>query len=103
MPSSATAAGPLQADMIMVCALQIGNLKGESGGAVATQQHLQRRRKNLIKVLDNVKVPIPFSTLSAHLLLCPPPRHRLGLPHASASCQPDSLQLTATCGEALSL
>ena len=46
--------------MIIMCAMQIGNLKGESGGAVATQQHLQRRRKNLIKVLDNVKVPHAF-------------------------------------------
>ncbi len=57
----------------MVCAMQIGNLKGESGGAVATQQHLQRRRKNLIKVLDNVKVPDPCPALLAHLLPGPPP------------------------------
>lgn len=45
-----------------ICAcVQVGNLKGESGGAVATQQHLQRRRKNLLKVLDHVKVTyMPF-------------------------------------------
>ena len=40
--------------------MQVGNLKGDSGGAVATQQHLQRRRKNLTKVLEHVKVvPLP--------------------------------------------
>ena len=69
--------------MRYVCAMQIGNLKGESGGAVATQQHLQRRRKNLIKVLENMKVPNSLPTLPAHLLPGPPPRQSLGLPHAT--------------------
>ena len=87
----------------MVCCMQIGNLKGESGGAVATQQHLQRRRKNLIKVLDNVKVPNLLPALPAHLLPCPQPTQRPGLPcaaHHACLAALDCLRRAhaATCG-----
>jgi hypothetical protein len=47
---------------ILQC-MQVGNLKGDSAGAVATHQHLQRRRKNLTKVLEHVKVRINMSAV----------------------------------------
>ncbi|BDA47885.1 probable vacuolar protein sorting-associated protein 54 [Coccomyxa sp. Obi] len=35
---------------------EVGDLKGESGVAVFTHQHLERRRRNLTRVLDHLKV-----------------------------------------------
>lgn len=37
---------------------QVGDLKGESGVAVFMHQHLERRRRNLTRVLDHLKVHI---------------------------------------------